>query len=214
MGMKIVLFAAALAILSMPALAQQQAWSEFMSGQRHTYSTEGVEKGRGLHISFDYPKSWNGEDGRRPNTPFQVTSDGGKGLEVCNVVIRVLPLPENYTATKEEIDEIFTPQGLRELVPEGGTFVAGAPTKIDGQSGGWVRFRMDVDRGGILMRMESVSFAFYYERRMVIFGCMVGAGQDTPATEVSARFDRFAPLFQQMAGSLIVHSRWERELQP
>lgn len=100
------------------------------------------------------------------------------------------------------------------MVPDSGIFIGGSPTTIDGQSGGWVRFRMDVDRAGMLIRMEAVSFAFYYERQMVIFGCMVGGNADTQASEVSARFDRFAPLFQQMANSLIVHSRWERELRP
>jgi len=59
--------------------AQQSSLKRFLNGERLTYSTVGNPKAKGIEMSFDYPSSWGGADGRRPNTLYQVTSEKGKG---------------------------------------------------------------------------------------------------------------------------------------
>jgi len=74
-------------------LAQQSSLQQFLNGERLTYSTAGSPKAKGIQMSFEYPSSWGGADGKRPNTLYQVTSEKGKGLELCNLVIKDLNLP-------------------------------------------------------------------------------------------------------------------------
>ena len=198
-----------MAALSASAFAQQLAWSEFMAGERDSYSTKGVEKGQNLEVSFDYPASWSGADGRRPNTLYQVTSDKGKGLEFCNLVIRELALPSDHTPTRAEAEELFEPEILTNYVPAGASFIDGAPTQLDGQPGAWIHFSQDMNRAGTSIRMQWVAFPIYYDGKLITFSCGVAASGATPANIVQDRYSNFLPLFQQMASSLIVHSRWK-----
>lgn len=197
------------AMASADCHAQQEAWSEFMAAQRATYSTTGAAKAKGLEVSFDYPISWSGADGRRPNTLYQVTSERGKGLELCNLLIRELPLPADYTPTRPEIAELFEKEALFDFIPADANFIDGAPTQLDGQLGAWIRFSQDMNRAGMSIQMQSVAFPIYFDKKLVFFSCSVGAGGDTPRQAVLDRFNGFFPLFQQMANSLIVHSRWK-----
>lgn len=207
-------YALILVSLPIPAYPQQAAWLEFMSGQRATYSSKGSAKAKGLEISFDYPVSWSGADGRRPNTLYQVTSNFGKGLELCNLVIRELPLPAGYTPTRSEVLELFEARALPGLIPAGSTYIGGAPTQLDGQLGAWINFSHDMDRAGIALRMQWLAFHFYYEKRLVNFSCAVGASGKTPTQDVRDRYRTFLPLFQQMANSLIIHSKWKVQPAP
>lgn len=192
------------------ALAQQSNLQRFINGERVTYSTEGNPKAKGIEMSFDYPASWGGADGRRPNTLYQVTSEKGRGLELCNLVIKEINLPPGTKITSQDIEELFDPKGLRDFVPAGYRFISGKRTTLDGQPGAWFQFSGDADRAGVSLQMIWLMYQVYYDRRLIIFSCGVGDSGDKPRKLVQQRFGASLPLFQQIANSIIIQSKWKK----
>ena len=192
------------------AFAQQSTLQRFINGERITYSTEGNPKAKGVEMTFDYPSSWGGAEGKRPNTLYQVTSEKGRGLELCNLIIRELEIPPGTKITSQDIEELFDPKGLIDFVPPGNRFISGDRTTLDGQPGAWVQFSQDADRAGISLQMIWVMYAVYYERRLLIFSCGVGDSGNKPKLLVEQRFRSNYPLFQQLANSIIIQSKWKK----
>ena len=188
------------------AFSQSASWSEFMGGGRLTYSSLGQPKSQGLEVSFDYPKSWTGIAGQRPNTLYQVTSDYGKGLEICNLLIRELPMPADYTPSQDEVKEFLGT--LPQFVPAGGEFIEGGSTNIDGQPSAWVHLRHEMSRAGLLIKTHWLMFPTYYDKKLIFFSCSVG-DSNSSWESLQQKYRAFMPLFQQMASSIIIHSRWK-----
>jgi hypothetical protein len=181
-----------------------------MGGKRATYTTTGDGKAKGIKVAFDYPISWAGAEGKRANTLYQIASEGGRGLELCNLVIKEIPLPSGYKITKEDIVGMFEPAELKKsFVPEGAQIISASRTTIDGQPAGQVQFAHDMDRAGIRLRMLWMTYPIYYDKRLVAFSCGVGDHQKKSATDLNQRYKLFAPLFQQMANSIVIHSQWK-----
>ena len=195
---------------SVDVAAQANSWSEFMGGQRKTFSSAGQAKANGFEVSFDYPESWNGVEGRRPHILQQVTSEHGKGLEICNLTVRDLPLPKDYKASKAEIDDLLSPASVSAWLPPDGVLVRSSRTTIDAQPSALVEYRQELNRAGMAVKMQWVIFPIYYDKRILIFGCGVGSDPSHSWDAVQAKFNTHLPLFQQMASSLIIHSRWKR----
>jgi hypothetical protein len=189
-------------------LAQQNSLQRFLNGERLTYSTAENPKAKGIQMSFDYPSSWGGADGRRPNTLYQVTSEKGKGLELCNLVIKDLNLPPGTKITAQDIEELFNSKGLKDFVPPGSQFIAGKRTAIDGQPGAWVQFSQNADRAGVSLQMVWLTYQIYYNRHIINFNCSVGDSGDKSRELVQQRFNYYLPLFQQIANSIIIQSKW------
>lgn len=191
-------------------IAQQNGFQKFVDGERLTYSTAGNPKASGLVVTFDYPAGWSGADGRRPNTLYQVTSEKGRGLELCNLVIRGGNLVNGPDVASRDIEQLFDPKGLKDLVPQGSRFISGSRTTLDGQPGAWVQFSQETDRAGISLQLIWVMYQVYYEGRFIFFSCSVGDGGEKPRELVEARFRSTLPLFQVMANSVIIQSRWRK----
>ncbi len=208
--MRLVAFAAWIGmVLPFCANAQTESWKEFMGGKRAVYNSAGDPKAKGVEVSFDYPKSWSGQAGKRPNTLIQVTSQAGKGLELCNMNIKELPLPAGYAVTQQDLDEFFDPKELKDLLPDGAIFIKGARTTIDGQPAAWIHASMEMDRAGAKIRMLWLMFPVYYDKKLITFGCSVGDSASKPAEDLQRRYRAFAPLFQQLANSIVIHSKWK-----
>lgn len=190
--------------------AQPESWTQYIDGKRHTYTSLNNSKAKGLEVSFEYPISWGGADGKHPNTLYQVTSENGKGLELCNLLIKNIPFPAGYTVTPHDITEFFEPSGLKEFLPRGAQFIKGAKTTIDGEPAAWINFSNEMDRAGIQLRMMWIMYPVYIDKKLLIFSCSVGGGASLPATELQKRYNEYFPLFQQMASSLVIHSKWKR----
>jgi hypothetical protein len=197
-------------VVSLSAYAQPISWVEFIGGKRAVYTSSGNPKAKGVEVSFDYPASWGGVEERRPNTLYQVTSESGKGLELCNLVIGDIPLPVGYTVTPQDVVEIFEPEGLRDFVPTGAQFIAGSKTTIDGQPAAWIHYAQEIDRAGIRLRMLWITYPVYIDKKIIVFSCSVGDSASKPAEELRRRYKTYFPLFQQMANSIVIHSKWKR----
>lgn len=148
---------------------QPISWTEFVNGKTVTYKSNGNPKTKGIEIGFDYPASWIGADGKRPNTPYQITSENGRGLENCNLVIKEIPLPAGYSLTPQDIYETFASPGLREFTPDGANFISGSKTTIDGQPAAWLVFTKNIDRAGIQFEIIMISYFIYFNKRIISF---------------------------------------------
>lgn len=202
-------FASVLLLAVTAAQAQGDGWTEFISGQRSSYSSAGSAKARGIDVTFDYPLSWDGVDAKRPNTLYQVTSERGKGFEFCNLAVKHIDAGPGVPITRSEIDEAFAPSGLKALVPSGSTFLNGKRTTIDGQPGAQIQFEQEADRAGIQMRIKGVMYPFIFSNALIALTCMVGDAAETPRSRIDERYKTWFPLFQQMANSVVINSKWK-----
>lgn len=172
--------------------------------QRKTYTSDREGKAQGLKISFKYPATWAGEDGERDHTLYQIASENGEGMEVCNLQIRNMPL------TQAEVDNLFDPSSLRRFLPTSGAdFAGGGRTTLDGQPGAWIHFWKDMNRGGIKIQTASVVFPVYYNERLIMLGCSVAVSEYASRDDLGDAFSSNLPLFEEIANSLIIHNRRE-----
>lgn len=197
-------------LLALNAHGQSSSWAEFSSGKRASYTSASNPKAKGVEVSFEYPASWAGEEGKRPNVVYQVTSERGRGLELCNLVINDLFVPAGRTLTERDFAELFEPAGLKDFVPPGAHFVAGSRTTIDGQSAAWVHYTHVVNGAGLAAKMAWITFPIYYDKKLLALSCAVGRGGTATDAELERRYREHLPLFQQMANSLVIHSKWKR----
>ena len=207
--MKKVLLLSLLLMSCVQLSAQPNSWSEFMGGQRGSYSTNGNPKTKGLELSFEYPSSWEGADGKRPNTLYQIASEHGKGLDICNLGVKDIPVAPGQSFSKSDIYELFDPADLSWFLPGGATLVAGKRTTIDGQPAAQVQFTQEVDRAGIPYQMMGVMYPIYFRNKFIIFTCMSGDSAATSSEQLRGRYRVAFPLFQQLANTLVIHSKWK-----
>ena len=198
-----------LGAMSIQPFAQPSSWSEFMGGRRASYSTKGNPKAKGVEVSFEYPSSWGGADGKRPNILYQVTSEQGKGLDLCNLGVKDIPVAPGQSFSKADIEELFDPSDLNWVLGGAGTLTAGKRTTIDGQPAAQVQFTREVDRAGTQYQMMGVMYPIYFRNKLIIFTCMSGDSATTPAEQLKARYRGALPLFQQLANTLVIHSKWK-----
>jgi hypothetical protein len=201
-------------LLIMPAISflahsKPQDFVEFVNANRSSYSTMGDEKAKGLNVSFEYPASWRGEPGIRSNTLHKITSRHGKGLEACTIAIKDIPLPKGYVLSKKEVESLFLPDELPNFIPLGAKLISSQQTKIDGQPSGMVEYSQEFNRAGLTTRMTSLSFFIYFDNKLINFGCVAaGSLEELPSKHMS-RFEEYKQLFQLMAASIVIHTKWK-----
>lgn len=212
-GVGMLLFRAGAVLVG--ALVCVHAWGQtpakdFVNGKRLSYSTAGNEKAKGVDVTFEYPASWRAEDGKRANTLVQVTSKGGKGLELCNLVINRIELPPNYKLTDQDIDELFDPSEAREFAPRGAKVLGASRTTIDGQPAAQLQFITARENAGQRMSMMAITYQAYFDGRFISFACMVGEREGTSEDTLQRHYNAFLPTFRLMANSLVIQSKWKR----
>lgn len=188
--------------------AQPNDIKEFFNGQRLMYSSKNEPKAKGIELSFEYPTSWNGLNGKRPNVLYQVTSNGGKGLEICNIVIKNIDFQNGYVLTEQDKEELISLNSLKENLPKDSIFLQGGKTKIEGIYTGWVRFLNKYERADSKLLSIWQSYYMIYNQKLIIFGCSIADGEFTPKEKLIEKFDTFHPLFQEMANSIIIYNKW------
>lgn len=183
-------------------------FNQFMKRERVTYSSEGNPKSKGLKVTFDYPASWKGVAGVRPHVLTQATSKNGAGLELCNLLIMSLPIVDGSTLTDEDIEDVFSEEGIQSFVPKGAKFVESGRTTIDGLPSAWIVIDMESSRAGIPAVMRFISFNTFYRNELIQLSCGVGDGLESSLYERQRHFTSYLPVFQQIANSLVIHNRW------
>lgn len=188
-------------------LSHADSYKEFIDNKTKNFKTNGEIKSNGIEISFDYPYSWEGKYSNYPNTLYQVTSDKGKGFDLCNIIIRNLPNEIANQINESNSNDLFDDDTLRSFVPRNHEFISSKKTKIDGQPAGVVETYAERENAGIRVNSRQISYFIYFNRNLISFTCM-NHGEDRIHAE--RNYLKLSTLFQLMANSIIIHNKWKR----
>lgn len=175
-----------------------QPESEF-ARYKQKFVINGEGKSKGIKLQIEYPSSWASLEAERPNIVRQFISNRGRGSQYAIVLVKVLPPAAR--PTKRQIEEAFSPSGIRELVPPGGNFISGKRISFDSLPGALVTFRVTADRMGQQFKMRCLMYMTFYRDKVITVQFMT---EDDDAT-----FTRFEPLFRLMANSTVILSQYE-----
>ena len=200
----------AIALLPQFGFSQTSELQAFLGGQKTKYFTEGHPKAKDINISIEYPSHWQRSEGERPNI-VQVFTAGASGGFVPSCIILIKEQPSFLKLfSSEDISEVmFTKETLKEMIPQGATFIKGEQTKYDGQPGAWMVYVTQSERAGIKMEMYNLQHMFLYSGKLITLGCSVGGLAGSGAT-VEQEFTRYLPLFQLLGNSIVIHDKWTK----
>lgn len=179
---------------------------EFLNGFTKTFQSKGHPKAKGVDFQVSVPESWLQEEGNRPNVIQKFTSENGKGFESVILMVKNIPLDEDYKITDQELDELFSNDGLKEFVPEGGKYISGKPITIDRYKGGMLEFEQTLERLDLQIKMRGIHFITVIGHKMIFVQCMLGAliGEINTDDE----FKKFQPLFRLIGNSIIIQDKY------
>jgi hypothetical protein len=186
---------------------QNNPAKEFLRGFKSTYRTKRHPKAKGVDFQIEYPKSWRAKEGNRPNVIQFFNSKNGRGLESILLMVKNISLPLGYKITERELDDFFSPQELKVMVPKGASFISAQPVVLDNQKGGMMIFDQTLQRVDQKVSIRNLHFITIYKNKMIFIQCMVAAktgNQD----DLKKQFRRLVPLFKLVANSFVIQSQY------
>lgn len=195
-------------VVNAKTFSQEDLTVLFARGQRVKFSTAGHSKAKGLSITIEYPKTWQAVEGERPNIVQKFVSREGSRNGTSLLMIQDLPVDTSHM-TEKEMTKILSPEAIRQFIPNGGKFISGKRTKIDGLPGAWVVYTVESERAGANLRLYSITFISYFRNKLITLQCAVGGLASESSVEQEQKFKTLIPLFQLMANSIIVHDRYK-----
>lgn len=192
-------------VATWPQVAKSDPVKEFVDGKVHTFATRNHAKAKGIDLTISYPSSWAAEEGERPNIVQKFVSEQGHGLELG--LILIMDLPGGSAMSIEEQRSALAPDELRDMLPEGATFLNAKPTKIEGLPAGIVEYSMQMERAGMELFIHAWSIYFIHKDALVSVQFQV-TGQADSRSEISDRMTEFRPLFSLIANSIVLPQLW------
>ena len=173
--------------------------AEFVAGAIEKFSTRGHAKAKGVVFTMAYPKSWKATEGERPDTIQKFASDSGKGLE--EVLILTKELPADRTVTPQRIEEILSPAGLKEHLPDGATFIRTNTTIIGNEPVGILYYSLgQKKKDGSKHDTHSVICMFVQGRTLVQIQFHIVGSSYSPS---ETRVPYYLPLWDLMMRSIV-----------
>ena len=180
---------------------------EFLRGFKSTFRTKGHSKAKGVDFQIEYPRSWSSKEGKRPNVVKVFTSQNGRGLETILLMVKDIPLPSGYKITEQELDSVFSTQGLKEMIPKGASFISAQPIVLDGNKGGMMVFDQTLQRLDVALPLRGLFFITIYANKMIFIQCMVTSKTEN-RSDLKQQFRRLEPLFRLVANSFVIQSQY------
>lgn len=199
--------------LSRPGISQTKDIQAFLNGPKTKYSTEGHPKAKGINISIEYPSHWQRSETDRPNIVQEFISEtpDGQFLMQCMLMIKDQPSFIKFFSSEDISDVMFNEDVLKEIVPEGATFIKGDRTKYDGEPGAWLIYMIQSERAGLRAESYILQHMFFYSRKLIGLQCGV-TGLPGSAARVEQEFISYLPLFQLLGNSIIIQDKWNKTL--
>ncbi len=186
---------------------QNSPVKEFISGFTNTFRPKDHPKAKGVDFQIQYPKSWLAKEGVRPNVIQLITSENGRGSEAVVLIVKEIPLPPNYKVTQAELDDLFSVQGMKEMIPQGSTVLGAQPITLDRQKGAMIKFDTSTQRVDVMIFTRNLHFVTLYGNKMIFIQCM-SHSMSPDKQALQARFDKFEPLFKLIANSFVLQSQY------
>lgn len=180
---------------------------EFVRGFTKKYRTTNHPKAKGLDVEISVPASWKSREGNRPNIVQFFKSQNGYGDETLALQIRELTLPKGLKITQKDIDEMFSPKGLKDFA-EGATIIESKSITLEGQKGGMLLYDATVERLDIKLKVRTLSYVILYKNRFIFLQFAVGDTENKMSNTIK-EFNKYKPLFQLIGNSLILMDKYK-----
>ena len=169
---------------------------EISDGFTALYSFSASPKGQGLKLNLRRPLSWGTTSLDVPEVLAQWASDGGHGGDFIRLSVTHLPA----TATPETSEALFSAEGSRALLPEGGKFLSWHEGRLNEQALGILHFNFSPPSGISGSTLRCVMYYFLSGYNLVSVQCMTTPAADNDAARED-RHKHMEPLFQAVLGS-------------
>ena len=180
---------------------------ELTSGFTTTFKTKGHLKSKNTDWQIKVPKSWIAEEADRPNIIQKFTSDYGSGRQGIMLMVKEMPLPKGYKITSEDLNDLFTEKGIKDMVPSGGKFISFTKMTIEKNIGGMIELEQTGERLDIKMKIRMVQFMFIRENKMYILQGFVGS--EKANTDLSLEMKKYLPLYKLVANTIVVNDQYK-----
>jgi uncharacterized membrane protein YhaH (DUF805 family) len=185
---------------------------ELLSGEWAEYSLKSHPKAEGLNVSLKYPKSWNAREGIRPHIVQKFTGPIEGGLSPsCMVIVQSMPTWAGLLLQGQIAAETLK-ENLKEMIPNGATFLDAGQSKLDGEPCAWVKYSHGSERAGVQVRMYCLQYMLFYRGNVLAIECGVGGVADDPVLRDA--FTSYLPVFQMIGNSIVIHDKWSADSSP
>jgi uncharacterized membrane protein YhaH (DUF805 family) len=180
---------------------------KLLSETQIEYNMKLHPKAQGLDISIKHPESWKAEEAIRPHIVQKFTGEPVAGVSpFCMLLVQDIPTWGTLLLESELGEEVLI-ECLREMVPPRATYLDGGATRIDGESGAWLKYYYQGERAGVSVGMYTLQYVLFYSGKMLAIQCAVGGSADDKVMLEDA-FTSYLPVFQMIGNSAVINEKW------
>jgi len=173
---------------------------EYLDGFRQRFQTDGTGKSQGIKLALQAPRSWVVEDGERPHIVKKWVSENGTGTESIILDIRD---GQGFNPTKKEMEEIVRSSDLKEIIPEGYSYVSSGYFTIEKRPGYWLQMTSLGERADVHYFQHVLKYQFFFRGKAIGLLCSA-MGHASDRAVVDETFKRIRPLCQQVINSFVL----------
>ena len=181
--------------------------AEFQKGYVQKISSKNHTKSKGLNIEYKVPISWKTTEGDRPHIVSKQQSRMGLGKAVSTLYIRDMYKEELEYMESTNYASFFSREWAEDFISEGSTLISYHDFAIDGIPTAKVVYDNIQQIGGQSLNGRYATYVFFYDGRLVMLNCVCGSENDS---EIDARFATMKPLFDAIAGSIVLQNQWNK----
>ncbi len=196
------------ALLSAHPRFSENPESELTEGWKQTFRTKGHPKAKGVDFSVSFPSSWSNREGNRPNIIQFFQSGAGHGPIMCNLMVKDIPLPAGYKPTSEELKEFFQPNQLKDMVPDGGTFIDAKSIVLEGAPAGMIVSDQTMQRLDLSLTMRMTQFVTIQGSSMIFIQFMVAKIPDSKESLDDLQ-EKYLPTYRAIANTFVFNDRYK-----
>ena len=174
-----------------------------------TYNSKDNPKAKGVDFSVKVPKSWKSQEANRPNIVRKFTSNNGYIVEdtfIENIMILVYDLPiEVKKLTSQDVTDVCND------IPENSVLRECKATTLENLPVVVQRLKLNMKRLENSMNMEVVQYNVFYKNKMIIIQGQVGTMNEKISEKtLLERFEKFKPVFNYVANSLMISNLYKQ----
>jgi hypothetical protein len=181
--------------------------SELLAGFSTIFKTKGHPKSKNTDWQIKVPRSWRAEEADRPNIIQKFISDFGTGNQSIMLMVKELQLPIDYKITKEELNDFFSEKEMKDMVPDGGSFISFSKMTFDNNAGGMLVYEQIIKRLDLEIKIRMAQFMFIRGNQMYILQCSVSS--EKAETNLSIEMQKYLPLYKLVANTIVVNDQYK-----
>ena len=181
---------------------------EISEGWKQTFRTKDHPKAKGVDFSLSLPASWSKREGSRPNIIQNFQSGAGHGPIMCSLMVKDMPLPAGYKPSPEELKEFFQPNELKDMIPDGGTFIDAKYIVLDGSPAGMLVSDETKQRLDISVTMRTTQFVTIQGASMIFIQFGVAKMPDSKES-LDELQKRYLPTYQSIANTFVFNDKYK-----